>query len=158
MADPSDKDDLPAVAPRHEELRQLYAYWLAKRGSRRAPSRAEIDPVELGRLLPHVILLDVERDPLRFRFRLIGTSIVKGFDRDLTGRYFDEVEHTAEQIDLNQRLTAVANWGSPLCATWSYTGADGRHVGYERLALPLSSDGQTVDMLFGGVVFDSAYG
>jgi len=39
-----------------------------------------------------------------------------------------------------------------------YTPKDGRFVRYERLALPLSSDGATVDMLFGGIVFDAAYG
>jgi hypothetical protein len=158
MADPADPADLSARPPRHEALRQLYAYWLGKRAGRRAPSRADIDPVELARLLPHVVLLDVERAPLRFRFRLVGTTVAKGFNVDLTGSYFDEIEHTAEQRELNQRLMAVADWGPPLCATWDYTGADGRHVSYERLALPLSSDGQTVDMLFGGIVFDTAYG
>jgi hypothetical protein len=158
MAEANDRDELSTSPPRHEELRQLYAYWLDKRGDRRAPSRADIDPVELARLLPHVVLLDVERDPLRFRFRLVGTTVAKGFNVDPTGTYFDEIEHTAEQRELNERLMAVADWGPPLCATWDYTGADGRHVSYERLALPLSSDGTTVDMLFGGIVFDTAYG
>lgn len=158
MVEPSDTGGLPAIASRHEELRQLYVYWLAKRGSRRAPSRADIDPVELARLLPHVVLLDVEQSPLRFRFRLVGTAVAKGFNVDPTGTYFDEMEHTPEQRELNQRLMAVADWGPPLSGTWDYTGADGRHVSYERLALPLSTDGNTVDMLFGGIVFDSAYG
>jgi hypothetical protein len=158
MAEPGDKSDLPAIAPRHEELRQLYAYWLAKRGGRRAPSRGDIDPVELARLLPHVVLLDVERNPHRFRFRLVGTAVAKGFNIDPTGTYFDEIEHAPEQRTLNQRLIAVAEWGPPLCVTLDYTGTDGRHVSYERMVLPLSSDGETVDMLFGGAVFDSAYG
>ena len=158
MAERPGDNNVSGIEPRHDELKRLHAYWLAKKGDRRAPSRADIDPIELAPLLPYVVLLDVERAPLRFRFRLIGTAVVKGFNHDLTGAYFDEIEHTAEQRDLNQRLATVAAWGAPLCATWDYTGTDGRYVTYERLALPLSSDGETVDMLFGGVVFDAAYG
>ncbi|HEX7005587.1 MAG TPA: PAS domain-containing protein [Alphaproteobacteria bacterium] len=146
------------IEPRHEVLKQLYAYWLAKRGDRRAPSRADIDPIEIAAQLPYVVLVDVEHDPLRLRFRLIGTAVVKGFNQDLTGRYFDEIAHTPEQRALNERLVAVATWGPPLCAMLDYTHKDGRFVRYERLALPLSSDGATVDMLFGGIVFDAAYG
>ena len=78
------------------------------------------------------------------------------------GRVFntmlDEIEHTPEQRILNQHLMTVATWGPPLCAMLDYTHKDGRFVRYERLALPLSSDGATVDMLFGGIVFDAAYG
>ena len=149
----------PALVPRHEVLKRLYAYWLEKRGDRRAPSRADIDPIELAPQLPHVVLVDVEHAPvMRLRFRLIGTAIVKGFNQDLTGRYFDEIEHTPEQRILNQHLMTVATWGAPLCAMLDYTHKDGRFVRYERLALPLSSDGAVVDMLFGGIVFDAAYG
>jgi hypothetical protein len=156
MADPGTASGM--IDPQHDVLKRLHGYWLAKRGDRPAPSRADIDPVELAPQLPHVILVDVEHAPLRFRFRLIGTAIVKGFNQDLTGRYFDEIEHMPEQRVLNQHLMAVATWGPPLCAMLDYTHKDGRFVRYERLALPLSSDGTTVDMLFGGIVFDAAYG
>jgi hypothetical protein len=156
MADPGPAIGL--VEPQHDVLKRLLAYWLAKRGDRRAPSRADIDPVELAPQLPHVLLVDVEHAPLRLRYRLIGTGVVQGFNADLTGRYFDEIDHTPEQRILNDALAAVANWGPLLCAMFDYTHKDGRFVRYERLALPLSSDGAIVDMLFGGIVFDAAYG
>ena len=65
-------------------LAELYAYWTAKRGARFAPSRAEIDPVEIPRLLPHLMLVDIkaplkagERVPLVLRFQHAGEMKVE---------------------------------------------------------------------------------
>jgi hypothetical protein len=40
-------------------LQQLYASWLAKRGGRRFPARADFDPIELRFILGNLILVDV---------------------------------------------------------------------------------------------------
>ena len=146
------------LEPRHEPLKKLLAYWLEKKGDRRAPGRVDIDPLEIVRLLPHVIMIDVERSPPRFRYRLVGTEIVKQLGRDLTGRYLDQLEHNPRIDAIAAEYARVASWGAPICATWEYTRDDGRFIRYERLALPLSSDGKTVDVLFGGTVFDKAHG
>jgi hypothetical protein len=37
------------------------------------------------------------------------------------------------------------------------TFSDCAHLSYERVILPLSSDGTMVDMLLGGICFDEAY-
>ena len=39
-----------------------------------------------------------------------------------------------------------------------YSRKDGRHIRYERMVLPLSSDGKAIDMLIGGCIFDVAFG
>jgi hypothetical protein len=160
---PTDSEPEPLEAdriePRHDELRGLLDYWQIKRRNRRAPSRADIDPIEIPNLLPFVVLMDIEREPtLRFRHRLIGTAVVSNFGRDLTGRYFDEIVVNDHQRAIGEAFARVATWGPPLCSTWQYTREDGRHVRYERMALPMSSNGTTVDMLFGGCAFDQAYG
>jgi hypothetical protein len=146
------------IEPRHDELKQIYVYWLSKKGRRRAPSRADIDPAEIASLMPYVGLVDVERAPLRFRYRLLGTEVVRGLGIELTGRFLDEVPLDDHQRAIAREYTRVAERAEPVCTIWEYTRADGRHVHYERLGLPLMTDGRTVDMLFGGVVFDAAYG
>ena len=74
----------------HSRLRHLYDYWAAKRGSRRAPTRADIDPLDIPDLLPYLTLVDVLHDPLRFRYRLVGTAVVEALGRDATGRFADK--------------------------------------------------------------------
>jgi hypothetical protein len=148
----------PAVAPRHEVLKKLAAYWQSKKGRRRAPARADLDPVEIPALMPHILLIDVEAAPRRFRVRLMGTSVVNGLGRDLTGRYLDELTLNEIQRAMFAEYRHVAETGEPACATWEYTRDDGRHVHFERLVLPLSRDGTVIDMLLGGIVFDAAHG
>jgi PAS domain-containing protein len=58
-------------APR---LRAALTYWDAKRQNKLMPPRSDIDPVEIPRLLPYVMLIDVVREPLDFRYRLMGTQ------------------------------------------------------------------------------------
>jgi hypothetical protein len=146
------------IEPKHDELKQLLAYWEKKKGDRIAPSRADIDPTEIKGLLPYVGLADVQRDPMRFRFRLVGTEITANYGREVTGRFLDEVDLNQHQHAIGDEYRRVVERCEPVCTTWEITRADGRHISYERLAMPLSSDGKTVDMLLGGIVFDKAYG
>jgi hypothetical protein len=71
--------------------RDLVSYWDAKRAGRLAPPRASIDPLDIPMHLPHRFMLDVVGSGGDFRFRLIGTEIVRGLGRDSTGRYFSEL-------------------------------------------------------------------
>lgn len=146
------------IEPRHDQLKALFAYWRQNKGDRRAPARADIDPAEIKALLPYVGLVDVTREPLRFRYRLVGSSITMGYGAELTGRFLDEADINGHEHDIVAEYARVAETGEPVCATWEYTRNDGRHMRYERLALPLMSDGKSVDMLFGGAVFETAYG
>jgi len=48
-------------------------YWESKLNGRRMPARRDFEPVfEIPHLLPWVILVDVLREPLDFRYRVIG--------------------------------------------------------------------------------------
>ena len=72
-------------------LRQVRDYWLTARGPRRQPAHGDIDPLQIPRpLLPHLVLTDVIHDPLRLRYRLIGTFVTALAGRDATGRWLDE--------------------------------------------------------------------
>src|SRR5579883_2212719 len=63
--------------------RDLYRYWQDKRGNRAMPSRADLDPVDIPWLLPHLSL--VHKVSGRLYYRLVGTAIVQQHGRDLTG-------------------------------------------------------------------------
>jgi len=54
------------------------------------PRRADIDPIEIPKLLPHVRLIDVI-GPGRYRYRLVGTEIQTFHGTNPTGRYVHEV-------------------------------------------------------------------
>jgi hypothetical protein len=71
-----------------ERLRKGFEYWRQKAAGR-LPRRAEIDPVDIPHLLPHVRLVDVE-EAGRFRYRLVGSEARLHHATNPTGRYVDE--------------------------------------------------------------------
>ena len=74
-------------------VQEAWNYWNQKRGGRRMPSRKDIDPVEIPRLLSSTALVDVLRDPLDFRFRLLGTAIDNITSKNLRGVRFSELPY-----------------------------------------------------------------
>jgi hypothetical protein len=130
-----------------ERLQRLYVYWQEKRGSRRMPSREDIDPVDLTFCLGYLCLIDVEPgNPLRFRFRVDGSNCVSISGIEMTGRYVDEIPLTEYR-----KITEIAY--RQICVTkaphyyiddeiW-----DNRQYRIEGILLPLSNDGETVNML-----------
>src|SRR5579883_397777 len=67
----------------------LYRYWEAKFVNWRPRSRRDIDPpIEIPRLIGNLALIDVE--PAAYRYRLIGTKLVRAFRRDSTGQTIDK--------------------------------------------------------------------
>jgi hypothetical protein len=81
-----------------EPLRRILAYWRGLSPTGR-PRRQDLDPVEIGADLPYVALVDIERDPLRFRWRLLGGHIVNSVGRNSTGRTFDSLYCDAVYLD-----------------------------------------------------------
>lgn len=128
----------------------LHVYWLAKRGLRLAPSRADMRPQEIGLLLPHVYIVDIIGRPRRFRFRLVGTRIIEGYGEEITGKFLDEIDLGDKSSAIQEEYEKAVNQQAPTASSWSFSKNDGRELNYEHLILPLSTDGRTINMLFGG--------
>ncbi|MGH6930345.1 MAG: PAS domain-containing protein, partial [Dongiaceae bacterium] len=130
------------------ELNEIYGYWLAKKGQRRMASRRDLDPTEIPRLLRNMMLIDVSRDPFRFGYRLIGTNVVDATGENRTGKDFDVVGFFSANPTIKQEYVTVATTGEPLHSFEPFYRLDTRReYDVERLLLPLSSDGVTVDMI-----------
>ncbi len=131
-------------------LRRLYEYWLAKKQDRIAPARGDIDPGELREILPSLFLVEAVGSPARYRYRLVGTEVVKQFGEEITGRFMDQVDldHVAGRVQAEYDEAATKR--EPIVSRWNYSKDGGRHVEYERLILPLSADGRVIDMFLCG--------
>lgn len=136
----------------------LYDYWRSVHPAGALPGRQHIDPMAIPSLLPHLWMLDVQRNPLRFRFRLIGTMIVKFTGRDSTGLWYDEVYPDFAASDGFPGLTACALDGRPQYRSGPVSSIPDRgHVTAERLYLPLAKDGQLVDVLLNMTFYREQY-
>jgi hypothetical protein len=132
-------------------LRALYDYWGAKRRGRRMPARADIDPVDVPRLLSNLMLVSVCGEPPRFGFRLVGTEIVARYGAELTGHELDGIDLGSELGSVRAQYEETVRDSAPTYCRHELETKSGKYLRYERLLLPLSRDGAHVDMLLGGI-------
>jgi len=144
---------LPAEDFDSEPLRKLHAHWNRKRGDRRMPSRGDFDPLELKDDLGWITLVDVEPDPTRFRYRLVGTNITELMGRDATGAYLDELYPASVEPVATSSFRDLVRSGTPNRVLGTMRHAERGFLSFESVDLPLSSDGQTVDMIMVRSVF-----
>jgi hypothetical protein len=130
----------------HPDIRKMLAYWQDKRRGRVMPSRADIDPVELVRFLPNIILVDVVPDDRRFVYRLVGTAEVEVRGNDPTGKSVAEAFFAAVPADALDRYEEVCKTCAPLYEEDDFQAVD-RYVSEANLFLPLSDDGENVNMI-----------
>ena len=152
--------DIPQRPPRnwHPGARQLYAYWLKKRRNDELPSRQDIDPVEITKLLPCIYLADVnwENGAPRVKFRLTGTLIVERFGRDVAGTWMDEVYDQDYFAEVWPAYLALIETKTPQYSDLTARYANKEHLTYSRLICPLSADGERIDMIIGYIGFADA--
>jgi hypothetical protein len=142
-----------ASALRSEGQRALFAWYSEVAGRKKGlPARADFDPIDFPAALPYLVLIDVEPSPRRFRVRLVGTAVVDARGHDDIGRYYDEAEGAAVMFERANQVTKSrrANFESGIAMTWSPKS----YNKYSVLSLPLSSDGENVDMLMHCLEFE----
>jgi hypothetical protein len=140
-------------------LSHLLHVWCRRRGNGRMPSRADIDPVDIGAaVLPHIALTEVVHDHgrMRFRFRLSGTALNEGAGLELTGQYIDAVNPNSTYSAYIEGLyRKVMEVRCPLFSSSTYVGTRLRARRLtRRMMCPLSDDGETVNMFITAQSFD----
>lgn len=141
--------ELSAGDPAYPDLGALLRYWNDKRGQRFAPPRSAIDPSDFVSALPRVKLVDVLRAPdgaLDFRFRLAGTHIGSILGAELTRLRPLDLQPPQFGALVHEHYTQCVRERRPLLHKVDIDSVRRVHS-YARLLLPLSSDGETVDML-----------
>ncbi len=129
-------------------------YWNRKRGDRMMPARADIDPTEIPKLLPHIMITDVIDGGARFRYRLFGTALVEGYGRDATGRYVDEMLAPERVTALHAFYQTMCKTRRPYYVRTHYPTASNFNLVSNRIVAPLSSDGTTIDKMITALTFD----
>lgn len=139
----------PDFASWHPKLQRFYRYWLKIHPPQGLPGRRHLDPLDIPELLPSMWLLDVQLDPFRLRYRLVGTRVVDAIGREVTGQWIDEAHpHLVGDPAYFERYRGIAETGVPSRRRGkvkAWTPDDYRQI--ENLAVPLASDGQTVDVI-----------
>jgi hypothetical protein len=139
-------------------FREFYDYWRAKRADRPVPLRADLAVLaDLPRLAPHMVVVEALSDG-SFRFRLVGSALVKAMRRDLTNRRIDAAVYGDAAAGVIATLRSVIAGGSPWINRHKVGWDGGVASAAELLICPVSTDGRAIDQVVGLARFSPAPG
>ena len=131
-----------------ESVKEIIEYWSSLCDGDILPDRADIDPVETPLLLPGVTLVEVERDPWRFRFRLMGSEVILHYGRNLTGEWMDEAFTHFPSTLTKADLIRTAESGAPNYRIGQpQLTYEKSYVQIERVMLPFRNRGEDVGIV-----------
>lgn len=124
----------------------VLSLWRAKLPEGGFPAKSDLDPTEMqADALPNIILMDVQEEPRRYRYRLTGTAIDRIQNRNLTGTYVDENRPEELRRILLHDLDDLVETGAPHLVELSFLNAEGYSRRMRILRLPLSGDQTPLD-------------
>ncbi len=143
--------DLPLGPFRDPLIARLFGYWNDRRAARIGPARSDIDPIDFPWILADVTLVDVVVSdvagaPVRFFTRVVGHAIVQRQGFNMTGRWLEDFPEPQFRQIIARSYNSVVRARVPRHGVRDIV-LDGRRRRHEVIILPLSADGERVDML-----------
>jgi hypothetical protein len=117
---------------------------MAHRGGADIPDRSALQPGDIIKLLPFIFIAELEPDPFRIRYRLVGTkaAAVTGFD--FTGRYLDEFQRAGAEVPWEDYYRAAVLSRRPVLGEATVPVQTGGSFRYEFGIFPLTLGGTEV--------------
>ena len=124
-------------------------FWERRRANTWMPALQVLADSDLRRVAKKLMLCEVVRDgdDLRFLIKLHGRQFERVQGEPLVGRFVDETPPPAFRADALSRYREVAMTGEPNFGSVLLREQDGPVVTYERLLLPFTTTGATVDYI-----------
>lgn len=123
---------------KHAASRELYAYWEAKRGTRPAPERAEIEPGAIRGVLSDAFILALDRSA-GHPVRLAGTRVCALFDREIKGEPFLDLWAATSRSSVGGLFVVLADECTGTVAGVTAQNNHGESIDLELLLLPLGT-------------------
>jgi hypothetical protein len=138
---------LPLAEVESSLVQRFHVYWQDLKRGDHPPSRADIEPADIKHLLPHILLVDIEPELFRVRYRVCGTHVAD-MCGDVTGEYLDELDGGSVWSPslFQQQYKLVCERRVPIFGRqWVLTRFDTRHPCLIGI-WPLAKNGRDVDM------------
>jgi hypothetical protein len=123
---------------KHPSSRAFFAYWDKKRGSARAPDRADIDPAAVRELLGDIFVLSCE-PKTGFPFRVAGTRVCALAGLDLKDQGFVALFAAGSRREIEEITAIVADETLGAIAGLTAQREDGSKAYLELLLLPFNA-------------------
>mgnify|MGYP002725551370 CR=1 FL=1 len=130
-------------------------FWLDLVQNGMLPLKCEFYPERIRDVLPNLMVKDVLRCPLDFRFRLMGTAICYEFGTDYTGQRFTQIDNYGPDSLVWQNNKQVLDTGGVSRNDIPYRGRTQSIRSIKQASYPFSNNGEDVDYVFTVIEFHS---
>lgn len=136
---------------RNMELQRLYSLWYKAADGYRMPDPGWLSPIDLTDYLHHMLHVEVEHEPERYRYRKVGMELQRLYGKNPEGRYIDEMPNPLFRRVASAAYREVVQTRAPTCSTQRFM-MGMWFASYERLLLPFSADGTHVTSVIGCIM------
>jgi len=130
-------------------VRQLNDWWIANQEASGLPDRRSFDPAAFKALMPHLVIVEIEPEPFRVRYRLVGTRVAQFTGFDFTGRYLDELIALGSTNEWQNQYQAACANRRPVFGSITEPTTSGGTFTFEFGLFPITAGGSEVRQFIG---------
>jgi hypothetical protein len=128
---------------------RAYNYWVSLLDGRPYPSIRDVDPQTIGDFGPHSVLLDFSRNPEDPELVFLGRALRTECALDQTIRLISEVPGRSLLSRLTDHYLQIIANRAPIGFEAEFVNMRGHNTLYRGILMPLSSDGEAIDFIYG---------
>jgi hypothetical protein len=128
---------------------RAYNYWVSLLGGRAYPSIQDVDPSTIEDFGPHSVLLDFSRDHEDPEIAFLGRALRGECGLDAAIRNISEVPSRSLLSRLTDHYLQIIANCAPIGFEAEFVGQRGYNTLYRGILMPLSSDGESIDFIYG---------
>ncbi|HJS41341.1 MAG TPA: hypothetical protein VJ763_08080 [Sphingomicrobium sp.] len=146
---PADPNDLAIGTDERRMHVRAYNYWVSLLDGRDYPSIEDLDPASITDFGPHSVLLDFTAGRDNPATPFIGTAIRAECDLGDDISRIDQVPSRSLLSRLTDHYLQIIANRAPIGFEAEFVNQRDRNICYRGILMPLSSDGDTIDFIYG---------
>lgn len=128
---------------------RAYNYWVSLLGGRAYPSVEDLQPERIGDFGPHSVLLDFTGDPDDPVIAYLGPALRAECDLDSAATQISQVPSRSLLSRLTDHYLQIIANRAPIGFEAEFVNDRGVNTLYRGILMPLSTDGETIDFIYG---------
>jgi hypothetical protein len=128
---------------------RAYNYWVSLLAGRPYPSIHDIDPTNIEDFGPHSVLLDFSRNPEDPEIAFLGRALRTECALDMSIRQISEVPGRSLLSRLTDHYLQIIANCAPIGFEAEFVNQRAHNTLYRGILMPLSSDGASIDFIYG---------
>jgi hypothetical protein len=128
---------------------RAYNYWVSLLNGRPYPSIGDVDPHTLEDFGSNSVLLDFSRDPQDPEIQFLGRELREECALEQDSRFISEVPPRSLLSRLTDHYMQIIANRAPIGFEAEFVGQRGLNTMYRGILMPLSSNGDSIDFIYG---------